>query len=50
MKKYTSRLASILIIIVILLTIYLLSKLEEKYINEQDINNREIVSVKKVVD
>ena len=50
MKKYTSRLASILITIVLLLTIYLLSKLEEKYINEQDINNREIVSVKKVVD
>ena len=50
MKKYLSRLAPILIIIALLITIYLLSKLEEKYINEEDMNNREIVNIQKVVD
>ena len=50
MKKYLSRLIPLLLIIVLLLIIHYFSYLEQKYIDEEDMNNRQIVTLKKVVD
>lgn len=50
MKKFLSRLMPLLIILLLLLAIHFFSSLQQKYIDEKDRNNRQQVTIKKVVD